>query len=336
MPCDGSSAASSARVTRFTGIRRILLNAALRRLSTNRLRVLAWRALAAAGARELTFERDRVRWTVPAGEDLIGFSIFQCGGFQQEEIGAVLGWMRAAGLPSAARDVFVDVGANIGSTCIPVARACGCRVLAIEPVARNVRLLRTNLEANGLAARIHVAQCAVLRAPGRVTMALMDDQSGGHFVRRGGVGAAPGIAIDGYEEVAGNGLAAIAHAAGIDAGQIALVWSDVQGCEAEVVESGAPLWARGVPLWAEVEPVSLERQGALAGFADLMARHFDRFVTAQELMRRGPAARPAPIAEFGAVVRGITPQQGNIDALFLPPGCPEAPRAAAGGAAGRT
>jgi FkbM family methyltransferase len=187
---------------------------------------------------------------------------------------------------SGSRNVFVDVGANIGTTCVPIARASGCRALAIEPVGENFRRLKINVEANGLADRILLAQRAVQRAPGRIRMCRTVRQSGGNFVWRDGLANIAPEEVAGFEEVEGDTLVAIARSVGLRAEEIALVWADVQGCEAEVIESGAALWALGVPLWAEVEPHSLVRQGSLASFADLSAAHFDRFILAGS-----PAAR---------------------------------------------
>ena len=57
------------------------------------------------------------------------------GGFQIAEMEALLGWARHFGVFSGSRNVLIDAGANIGTTCIPIVQAAGCRALAIEPVA---------------------------------------------------------------------------------------------------------------------------------------------------------------------------------------------------------
>jgi hypothetical protein len=143
-------------------------------------------------------------------------------------------------------------------------------------------------------------------------MRMLKDSSGGHFVAQGETHGGN------YEDVAGDGLSGIIATVGLGAEQIALVWADVQGCEADVIESGGQLWAHGVPLWAEIEPRSLLRQGTLEAFTETVAAHFDRFIDARELIRQGARIAPKPIREFGALVHGITPQQINTDVLLLP------------------
>ena len=75
------------------------------------------------------------------------------------------------GLPlSRAPATILDLGANIGLSAIFLARLYpGSRIACVEPITDNVRLLRHNLELNGIAADVIVA--AVDTADGVVTMA---------------------------------------------------------------------------------------------------------------------------------------------------------------------
>lgn len=61
----------------------------------------------------------------------------------------------------------------------------------------------------------------------------------------------------GHGEVDAKPLGTIIDSVELSVDEIVLVWADVQGCEAEVIASGARLWELGVPLWAEVEPHAL-------------------------------------------------------------------------------
>jgi FkbM family methyltransferase len=61
-------------------------------------------------------------------------------------------------------DLFIDVGANIGSYTLLVAGK-GCEVIAVEPADDARRLLEVNLALNGLSA--DVINCALGRAAGR-------------------------------------------------------------------------------------------------------------------------------------------------------------------------
>jgi FkbM family methyltransferase len=249
--------------------------------------------------------------------DDISWLLFVEGGFQVAEIQALLRWAQHSGVFSGSRNVLIDAGANLGTTCMPMVRAAGCRALAIEPVAANFSWLRQNVESNGLTDKILLANKAIALQPGRLRMCLTGT-SGGHFIA-GADGAAlrPDL-VERCEDVEADTLSGIVAAAGLDAGEIALVWADVQGCELAVIESGSEFWARGIPLWAEIEPHSLRRQGTFDIFAAAVAAHFDRFIEAPELIRLGAAAVPRPIAGFADLVAGITPEQINTDVLLLP------------------
>ncbi len=67
-------------------------------------------------------------------------------------------------------DVFVDVGANVGSYTVLAAGVCGARVLAYEPVPAAHRALVANIVLNGLDARARAFAVAVGAEAGRLTM----------------------------------------------------------------------------------------------------------------------------------------------------------------------
>jgi FkbM family methyltransferase len=304
----------------LTRVRRSLLQGAIGTLSIRRRRILAWRSLSWSDVRSLTFERDGIVWSLGAPDNYVGFHLFVDGGFHQQEMRTLVEWLRRHGVFSTKRNVIADVGAHIGSTSIPLARETGCRLLAIEPVAENLRLLKMNVASNRLEDRILVVEKAVLRTPGRIKMCLTPENPGGNFVWRDGLGEMPPGEVSDFEDVEGDELTSIVGSVGLGLDEVALVWADVQGCEAEVIESGAGLWKLGVPLWAEVEPASLLRQGSLETFAALVAVHFDRFIESRELLRLGAQARPVSIAQFDPMLRAmISSRTTATDVLLLPP-----------------
>ena len=58
-------------------------------------------------------------------------------------------------------DLFVDVGANIGSYSILASAACGARVIAAEPDPFTMRDLRANVEANQASGRVELIEAAL-------------------------------------------------------------------------------------------------------------------------------------------------------------------------------
>ena len=72
-------------------------------------------------------------------------------------------------------DLFVDVGANIGSYTILASAVCGARSIAIEPDPGTVQSLNRNIEANSIGDRVTVIEAAVGAAAGTVCFTIGQD-----------------------------------------------------------------------------------------------------------------------------------------------------------------
>lgn len=74
-------------------------------------------------------------------------------------------------VPLAEFDTIVDVGANVGYSCLWFARACpAARILAFEPLPAHVAQTRLNIGLNGLAQRVELVGAAASTADGHVTL----------------------------------------------------------------------------------------------------------------------------------------------------------------------
>ena len=85
-------------------------------------------------ADEITFRREGTRWTAFPWDHFISRTLFVHGSFQKSELRALLAWFTRHSRFSAPRDVVIDLGANIGTSTIPITQQTGCRVIAVEPV----------------------------------------------------------------------------------------------------------------------------------------------------------------------------------------------------------
>ena len=282
-------------------------------LSPASRRELLWRALALEEVEQVSFRSAGRHWTAPLSAG-VTLGLFRDGHFQGPQVDAAAAWILRQGLLRPGRDVVVDAGANIGTTCIPMALTLPCRILAIEPSSSNLHFLRLNVESNGLSGRFTIATRAIMRQSGRVRMVVVSEDHGGNLIDRFGTSTGQG-----FEEVLAQPFDEIAREHGIQPFEIAFVWSDTQGCEGDLMESGSVLWAGGTPLYAEVEPASLERQGELVNFSAIAARHFDRFIDSRELTLDIAGARVQSIAELEPLIESLKPE-GAADLLFLPPG----------------
>ena len=58
-------------------------------------------------------------------------------------------------------DIFLDIGANVGSYTVLASRVCGADSIAFEPDAATASALRRNIAANGIQDRVRVEQHAL-------------------------------------------------------------------------------------------------------------------------------------------------------------------------------
>ena len=269
-------------------------------------------------AEEITFRRDGTLWTAFPWDHFIAGPLFVDGTFQEPEVRVVLSWMRRHRRFTAPCDVIIDVGANIGTSTIPFAGQTACRVVAVEPVPEIFALLCRNVTDNGLAPRVVCVQAAISRAvSGRVRMVSPLGNSGGGEVVRSDRGRA---LPDRTRSTARSRFrrwrwTSFSTPHGIAPNRVAFVWSDTQGCETEVIETGRSLWAAGVPLFAEFDPTVWGGSNGAGTLIAAAAACFAGFIPAQSLIVDASAV-PRPIAELAAFSRTIDPE--GTDVLLLP------------------
>jgi len=271
-------------------------------------------------AEEITFRREGTRWTAFPWDHMISQSLFVHGNFQGPEVQAVLAWMTRHQRIAAARNIVVDVGANIGTSAIPFALASDCRVVAIEPVPETFAVLCRNVTDNGLAPRVTCIQAAISAARAdRIRMILPAGNGGGGEVHH--PGRAPTFSgrnpVRGMVDVPAMALDKLLDIHGIAPERVAFVWSDTQGCEAEVTGTGRRLWAAGVPLFAEFDPGTWDNGNGVEALLAAATGCFVGFVVAKTLIAH-PTAKARPIAELADFCRAIGPE--GSDALLLPGG----------------
>ena len=143
-----------------------------------------------------------------------------------------------------ARGVFVDVGANIGTTTLPALEYFECAI-ALEPVPANAALLRANIALNRLDGRAMAREAACSSERGQVLLRLSPTKSGGHEIRSPKPGEetllVPTVTLD--EVIVDEGLRP---------GDVGLVWMDVGGHEVDVLRGAAALLDARVPIVAEI------------------------------------------------------------------------------------
>jgi FkbM family methyltransferase len=72
-------------------------------------------------------------------------------------------------------DLFVDVGANVGSYTLLASGAVGTRTIAFEPVPQTLARLRANCDANGIGSRVDIREICVGASTGTVAFSTNAD-----------------------------------------------------------------------------------------------------------------------------------------------------------------
>jgi FkbM family methyltransferase len=206
--------------------------------------------------------------------------------------------------------VFVDVGANLGSTTLAALRLHGfTRAVALEPDPLNARYLRALVAVNGLEGSVAVVEAAVADHEGQLPFEARERTASG---RRSGSG---GLGEDGTVLVQAASLDALADRGVYEPGEVGLLWMDAQGAEAMALRGASQLLDAGVPVVTAVRAKRLERLGELESFMQIVTERFATFVDLRiPNLRPGWQPQPRPVAELAAV---CSPER-STDILLLP------------------
>jgi FkbM family methyltransferase len=199
-----------------------------------------------------------------------------CGLHEFEDMGFVLHALRAG-------DLFVDVGANVGSYTVLAAGASGAQVLAFEPAPRAYAALCDNVRLNNLAPLVEPRCEAVGDRPGRLPLTV-DLDTVNHVVaggagEAGGTGGADGTSIE---------VPIVTLDEALGAREPSLIKIDVEGYETSVID-GAQRTLRSPRLLA----VLMELNGSGARYG------FDEDALHQRMLRYGfTPTRYDPLTRF--------------------------------------
>jgi FkbM family methyltransferase len=254
----------------------------------------------------LATDCDGMRFFVSTRDRVVSVATFCGGPFELEFLERTVATLAAAGHDVRGRR-FVEVGANIGTTTVPLVRRFGASGgLAVEPAPENLRLLRVNLAANDLLDAVDTLGAAVSDRPGTVRLALDAHNAGDH--RLAGPDAANGTTIE-VEAVTLDGLV---ERGAIDPAETGLVWVDVQGHEGRVLAGARRLREAGVPFATEFVPDLLRGAGNL----DLFVEHASSFRAIVDL-RAPDGERPA--TDVAALADAYTGAADPVTDLLLLP-----------------
>ena len=221
---------------------------------------------------------------IPLGYSCIGYALKSSGQFETDDINRVASFLDSVQKEPSKKNLFVDIGANIGTHSISALKDHGYRkVYAVEPSASNYRLLTANICLNGLlgqavcinaAASDHegtstlvhsLANCGDYRLSSNTEVSRIDDDSTTEQI------STINIANHLSDQLQYTELGDV------------LCWIDTQGHEITILKTLRPLLERGLPVVFEFWPYGMEQQEgsfteleAALKLADLQIAHLNK------------------------------------------------------------
>ncbi len=214
-------------------------------------------------------ERDGLRFFVDTNDGVLGRTVFREGNYEVDQLDSVYETLRAVGIvPSG---LFVDVGANIGTTTITVVRrGWATGAVCFEPAPRNFELLRHNIVANGLEELITPHALALSDGDGHAILELSPHNYGDHRVMLTGQPTSAGD--NSGVRVPLRSLDSLVNEELLDPAEVGLVWVDAQGHDAHVVAGAEAFRRAGVPFVVEFWPTRLKSTGGFQHYCDVIGQ----------------------------------------------------------------
>ena len=230
--------------------------------------------------------------------DYIGRKIYRKGHFQRENVERLLSVLRQKNLLQQEK-VLLELGGNIGTQTLYFALSKTFRhIVTVEPDPRNFKLLRTNIDQNGLSEQITAINTAAGESEGTLDFFMHRDNHGKSSALRQ---SERDIEI----KVPVKPVTAMLADAGVAPQDIGLVWMDIEGYEPVAARSMRPLLQRRVPFYMEFSPVFYGPAGSQA-FVDYLAGFYEDCVVFYEDSQIEMKVTALPIG------------QDQFDVLLLP------------------
>lgn len=262
-----------------------------------------------------------MRFAVPTRDREVGRHTFVHGAYDPEAMRCAMELLAAErGTDVAAvlaGGAVLDVGANIGTSVVPLLRLYGAdRGVAIEPAPGNAELLRLNLALNGLAERVTVLAMGLSDRDGELELELSPENPGDDRLR------VPGTQLDAEEaaretvRVEVRRFDTLVERRTLDPDVLTLAWLDVQGHEGHVLSGARTLLESDVPVVTEFWPSTMGRMGGLRPFTELVAAHFSRAIDLRRTLAEGRAAE-VPVTALDELAERYADTTTFTDLLLL-------------------
>lgn len=254
---------------------------------------------------------------------VIGHSLLHAGAFQEEKISEVLAFLRAR--YSLDPDLFVDIGANIGTHSIfALIQESFKRAIAFEPDIDNARLLAKNVGINRLSSKYEFHNIALTDQPGHLELELSNFNFGDHRIKP----RHPASVSFGEErerstrEIAATSLDSLYGELDLDWSN-ALIWMDTQGHEGPIFEGAKRFLASTCApkaIVSEFWPYGIERSGSRNAYFDFLISCFAIHDLNSPDWKRGETISVSTLSNMYEVMLNATEKEHHphTDLLLIP------------------
>lgn len=266
-------------------------------------RLLGFEALGAKSSLVVCDRAGKETYVVGARDEIIGRQLFLTGEFDFDKFQAAYELLERHRNGRRPR-VLMDVGANIGTICIPaVARGFAERAVAVEPDPRNCRLLRANIHLNDLGERIRVEQSAAGSNDGEtLQLTLSEHNFGDHRI-------SAAQATQGRQSLPVQSGRLDKLCADL-LGEDVLIWMDVQGYEGFALNGAEAFMKKRTPLVIEFWPEALEASGSFPQLVEAISGYQGFWDLADTKVMH-------PISELDALRSRVAERNGTTDLLIV-------------------
>ena len=259
---------------------------------------------AAAYTPYVTVENDGFAVVVPTTDRKMAKFFAKGTRTEQRVLRSALSLLESAGLARRG-GIFVDAGANIGTSSFAALQEGFTSVLACEPESENARLLRTSVALNGLANSVTVLEVALSDHVGTARLdASGASRSKARLLADGEEGRREPLEVRlvSLDELAAEGV--------FDPAAVRMLWLDVEGHEVHVLAGASEVLAHAPPLVMELSPELLRRAGRLEELPGLLSRHYTHVAD----LRHG-GAELVPVARVTGLIGQY--EEGHTDLLAV-------------------
>lgn len=188
-------------------------------------------------------------------------------------------------------DYFLDIGANIGTTCIYVKKKLlpDTKIIAFEPVKENYKLLQVNMMLNDIT-DFQAYNMAVMDDCSTHTMRLDIENWGACSIVEESADAVPEQALT--EKVESITIEKFLREQKIDPSHIRYVWIDTEGFETEVLSASRPLLEqRNTAVYMEYAPMLID-VSKMERLIRICGEYFKYFICIDDYNKGDTSPRP--------------------------------------------